>query len=167
MRKTIIVVILGLACLFAVSTANQNQSLPSGTSDAVQSLKSSSVKLAADFEKMPLYFIANKGQMDERVDYYVQGKDKSIYFGPGGVTFVLASAEASKLEAEEHWVVKLDFVGSDRAVRPIGQDETGAVISYFQGNPEEWHTGLPTFSRLVYRNLWPGLTWCIRGRSTS
>jgi len=157
MKKAIVIVIVGLACLFTVSTANQKPSIPSGTSDAVQPLKPSTVKLEADFGRMPLYFIANQGQMDERVDYYIQGRDKSIYFNPGGVTFVLASAEASKQEAAERWVVKLDFIDADRDVRPLGVDETGAIISYFKGNPEDWHTGLSTYGRLVYRNLWPGI----------
>jgi len=178
MKKTIVIVIVGLACLFTISTAKQNQSLPPGISDGVQPLKSSSLKLEADFGKIPLYFIANKGQMDERVDYYVQGRDRSIYFSPGGVTFVLASTEASKQEsaekyplglkpdgnkkeegrkAAERWVVKLEFVGADRDVRPLGQDETGAVISYFKGSPEDWHAGIPTYGRLVYQNLWPGI----------
>lgn len=195
MKKAVMVVIAGLACLFTVSTANQKQGLSAGTADSVSPLKPSVVKLEADFGRMPLYFIANKGQLDERVDYYVQGRDKSLYFSPGSVTFVLASAESSKQEnprkglsgmkqkeaqrhslfsgdvagdstkestgkenkSSERWVVKLEFVGADCAVRPQGQDETGAVFSYFKGKPEEWRTGLPTYSRLTYRNLWPGI----------
>ncbi len=171
MKKTMAVVLLGLACLFTVSSAGQKQELPAGVADAVPPLKSPAAKLEADFGKMPLYFIANKGQLDERVEYYVQGRDKSLYFSPGGVTFVLASAETSRdvsgdsaressearLAAAKRWAVRLDFVGADRAVRPQGRDETGAAVSYFKGKPEEWQTGLPTYSRIVYKNLWPGI----------
>lgn len=157
MKKAIVIFVIGSACLISVGTAKHNQGLPSGGADAVQPVKPSSVKLEADFGRMPLYFIANKGQMDGRVDYYVHGKDKSIFFSPGGVTFVLASTEALKLEGAKRWVVKLDFVGADRNVKPQGQDETGSVISYFKGNPDEWQTGLPTYGRIVYRNLWPGI----------
>ena len=32
---------------------------------------------------MPLYFVENRGQVDSRVAYYVQGSDKSIYFTEG------------------------------------------------------------------------------------
>jgi hypothetical protein len=53
--------------------------------------------------------------------------------------------------------VKLDFVGANADVRPSGEEKTGAVISYFKGKPEEWKTGLPTYSRIVYKNLWPGI----------
>jgi hypothetical protein len=58
---------------------------------------------------------------------------------------------------EGDWVVKLDFLGANRDVRPIGVDKTGAVISYFKGKPEEWKTGLPAYSKIVYEDLWPGI----------
>jgi hypothetical protein len=128
----------------------------------------------AAFLQMPLYFIENRGQADERVAYYVQGKDKTLYFTAQGVTFVLAGEGRRQAENAPYdrgldlrpprrgtdaagWVVKLDFVGANPDVQPVGQDQTGAVISYFKGRPEEWKTGLQTYSRVVYRDLWPGI----------
>lgn len=160
MKKAMVIVLAGLACLFTIGAADQRQGPAVGAADAVLALKPSAVKLEADFGRLPLYFIPNKGQLDERADYHVQGRDKSLYFSPGGVTFVLASAgEGPEAEpkAGTRWVVKLEFIGADPAVRPQGMDETGAVISYFKGKPEEWQAGLPTYSRIVYKNLWPGI----------
>ena len=57
----------------------------------------------------------------------------------------------------ERWVVKLDFVNANPNVRPVGQEPTAAVISYFKGPREKWTTGLPTYASLVYRDLWPGI----------
>ena len=57
----------------------------------------------------------------------------------------------------ERWVVKLDFVNANPNVRPVGQEPTAAVISYFKGPREEWTTGLPTYASLIYRDLWPGI----------
>ncbi len=102
-----------------------------------------------DWGKMPLPFVANQGQMDAQVAYYVQGSDKTLYFTPEGLTLALTSAES-------RWVLKLDFVGAN-AVQPIGQDQTTARISYFRGPRDEWHTELPTFSRIVYPDLWEGI----------
>jgi hypothetical protein len=39
----------------------------------------------ADYGNIPLFFIPNQGQLDERVAYAIQGKDKSVYFTPGRV----------------------------------------------------------------------------------
>ncbi len=61
------------------------------------------------------------------------------------------------------WAVKLDFVGANPDVRPVGQDPAETVVSYFRGRPEEWHTGLRTFQRIVYPDLWPGIDLAYNG----
>jgi hypothetical protein len=122
-------------------------------------------KIDQDFGRMPLYFIPNHGQVDSRVAYYIQGRDKSIYFTSAGLTYVLSEAKAGEAIAGElrsrkdqsRYALKLDFLGANANVRPAGEEKTGAVISYFKGKPEEWKTGLPTYSRIVYKNLWQGI----------
>jgi hypothetical protein len=158
----------------------------------------SGLQVNREFGKMPVYFIPNRGQMDEQVAYYVQGKDKTVYFTDEGITFVLAKAkekseppnnrssalrprgmdernfirlhswegiegpyeDPEKLEREsghERWVVKLDFVGANPESHPEGLEETGTKISYFKGKPEEWKAGLPAYSKVAYKDLWPGI----------
>ena len=109
-----------------------------------------------DFGKMPLYFIENQGQLDKEVGFYVQGSDKTLYFTPRGVTFVMAGKKAES-EETQRWVVKLDFVGANPDVRPRGEARQEAVISYFKGKPGDWKKGLSTYSRIVYPNLWDGI----------
>ena len=195
MKKSFITLVLAAGCLLLVHSGSGKTSaqvkLPAA--NAPQSL--SVPRVDADFGKMPLYFIPNYGQMDKQVAYYVQGKDKTLYFTPEGVTLALASPVASEefpfktdrrmpsrdLSVERgttrppalqpgntdaattgqtgpgRWIVKLDFVDADKNVRPVGQEETGAAISYFRGKPEEWRAGLPTYSKIVYPDLWPGI----------
>ena len=40
---------------------------------------------------------------------------------------------------------------------PWVRNAAETVVSYFRGKPEEWHTGLSTFQRIVYPDLWPGI----------
>ena len=153
------------------TTSFQPSSIPS----------SAALNIDRDFGKIPLYFIPNQGQMDAQVAYFIQGKDKTIYFTSEGLTYVLRERSAGEEIAEKtasvkerllinpaerelrsrrdqrRYAVKLDFVGANADVRPSGEEKTGAVISYFKGKPEEWKAGLPTYSRIVYRNLWPGI----------
>jgi hypothetical protein len=140
---------------------------------------SSPTRVQAAVSKLPLYFIENRGQVDERVHYYVQGKETTLYFTPQGVTFVLdkprpvfsqvppmerngflpvALQSDSQPTAEpQRWVLKLDFVGANPNVVPQGQEVTPAVMSYFKGSRDQWQTGLPTYRSLVYPELWPGI----------
>ena len=120
--------------------------------------------LISDFGRVPVYFVPNRGQTDDQVSFYVQGADKTVYFAPDGVTFAMSYPARSGSEAEsERWVVKLDFLGARKDVKPEGLEETGAVISYFRGKPEEWKTGLPAYSRIIYRDLWPGIDLAYKG----
>jgi hypothetical protein len=181
MRKTIVIVVLGLSCLFTVGTANQKQNLPGVTSIGIQPVKPASAKLEAGYGKLPLYFIANEGQLDEQVAFYVQGEDKTLYFTAGGVSFVLSKAVPEENpgrtnektlpagnpgRAERH-VVKLDFLGANKDVKPSGEEKTEAVISYFKGDAADWHAGLPTYGRIAYRNLWPGIDLVYSGTADS
>jgi len=132
--------------------------------------RTQAVALAADWGQMPLTFVANQGQMDARVAFTVQGRDKTLYFAPDGVTFALTSPPSPLLLGEGRrgevpggrWIVKLDFLGAN-AVWPVGQEQTETVVSYFKGPREEWQAGLPTYSRIVYSELWDGIDLAYSG----
>jgi uncharacterized repeat protein (TIGR01451 family) len=123
---------------------------------------------------LPLYFIENRGQIDARVAYYVHGANKVFYFGSEGVTMALskalprqspqptlarvnASSDALSESSISRVTIKLDFVGADPAVKPVGEELSTARFSYFKGRREDWATGLKTYNRLAYRDLWPGI----------
>nr|MBC7246089.1 SBBP repeat-containing protein [Chloroflexota bacterium] len=136
------------------------------------------IALDSSFGQLPLYFIENRGQVDERVAFYIQGRDKVLYFTAQGVAFVLdgslasAPTEGAWPSAEQgisahrpaegestryQMALKLEFVDANPNPQLIGQDLTPAVISYFKGAPEQWKTGLRTYASIVYRDLWPGI----------
>jgi hypothetical protein len=167
--------------LASFGTQGPKAQATSSSAQASSALRSGSVKVDPDFGKMPLYFVPNQGQVDAQVAYYLQGKDKTIYFTSEGLTYVLsersvggesvdkktsakerllmnpAEREFRSQKDQSRWTVKLDFVGANADVQPSGEEKTEAVISYFKGKPEDWKAGLPTYSRIVYRDLWPGI----------
>jgi len=164
-------------------------------------LQSSPVAIAASFESaptasgspkanqaqrlvanLPVYFIENRGQIDPRAAFYVQGNDKVIYFTSHGLTVVLRGprqqAAVSQIPAAvvnagdylapiamTRWALQLEFVGANCAVVPSGENPSTALMSYFKGRPEEWHSALKTFTRLVYADLWPGIDLIFSGSS--
>lgn len=156
--------------------------IDSPTSDQVTT--ATLAHLERRFGQLPLYFVENQGQLDGHVAYYVQGSDKMIYFTPEGVTFALSAPLTQTAAISEdqmaslhpmgrtgdeapvqsqRWTVKLDFVGANLDVRPVGQEETEAIVSYFKGQPDQWHAGLPTYARIVYADLWPGIDLVYHG----
>ena len=141
------------------------------------------VTIDKEWGKMPLSFIPNKGQMDKQVYFYLQGKDKSVYFTSTGLTYALTGpaenqpdprdeakpgSPVEKREQRERelsqpshpparWVVKLDFVNARKGAKPECLEKSGTVVSYFKGKTAEWQAGLEAASKIIYRNLWPGI----------
>ncbi len=218
MRKRSVLLPIALIGVFLLGSGAKEPAYEGSTQSAALKAISSPgestfSKVDISFGRIPLHFIPNEGQVDGRVAYYVQGRDKTIYFTPGGLTFVLSGAQESEpvcsddirgrekpgakkarisggknsassalsdegdrlhaprpglgepvaRGASERWVVKLDFVDANPEARPVGVEETGAVISYFKGKPEEWKTGLVAYSKILYEDLWPGVDLLYHG----
>jgi hypothetical protein len=134
---------------------------------------------------MPLYFIENRGHVDSRVAYYVQGQEAAVYFTAEGLTFALAEKTSIRpgspgefgqiavrddgaeiKECGRRWAVKLDFVGASPDVRIAAVDQTPALVSYFKGPREQWKTGLRTYGAIVYADLWPGIDLVYSGTAS-
>ena len=180
MKKRIVFLIGLLLLLLAGGFVSDQKSWPTNQHQTtVPAMPAAIPGLAKDFGKIPIFFVPNQGQTDNAVNFYVRGTDKTVYFAPDGVTFSLsystvpknmketrriwqdprspASKAAELYKDLKRWTVKMDFLGARKDARPEGLEETGAVISYFKGKPEEWKTGLQAYSKIRYRDLWPGI----------
>ena len=116
-------------------------------------------RVKAGLGKLPLYFVENRGQIDARAAYYVQGSATSVYFTKTGIVYALSSRtgeEKGPAQTQRH-AIHLDFEGANPNVKVVGQERTEAVVSYFKGQPSEWKTALPTYNGVVYEELWPGI----------
>jgi hypothetical protein len=126
---------------------------------------------AGTFGQLPPLFIENRGRCNPPVSYYMEGRDNGVYFTPGGVTFELASpqqgnttplasgeaAAKTDIKGPERRMVKLEFQGANPEVRPLAEAPSQTIVSYFKGRPEQWHTGLKTYGRIRYPDLWLGI----------
>jgi len=179
-RLVLLTLVLSLTLLWGatgLTAPEPPEAMPGATPSAS---KPTMLALERAYGEMPLYFIENCGQLDGQVAYYLPGSDKTLYFTAEGVTFALTGRRQTvdSRQGEEdpflpadfspspdlpfspslsRWAVKLDFVDANPAVQPVGESSLEMVVSYFKGKPEDWHTGLRTYSRLVYRDLWPGI----------
>ncbi len=149
---------VGALCGLLAGTARAPErqafrSLPAGTSSPAP------LRSGSGFGKFPLQFIPNEGRTDRAVAYYVEGRDKTVYFTAEGLTFVFTDSgrDPGSVSSAPRWVVKLDFVDARKGARPVGLEKSGAIVSYFNGRPGAWKTGLAACSKLVYRDLWPGI----------
>ena len=136
-------------------------------------------KAQAAYGKLPLTFVENHGQLDKRVKYVINGPRATAFFTDDGLTLDMWEAASAhvkekgvpKLPAKpqqpkirKRAVLKMFFAGANHGSVPTGIDKLPGGVNYMVGNDQsKWHTGIPTFKRIIYKNLWPGVDLVYQG----
>src|SRR5258706_11735764 len=104
--------------------------------------------------KRPLQFEANRGQPNREVRFLSRGPGYSLYLTAGEAVLVLAKPTADAKRV----ALRMSLVGAARKPQVSGLDELPGKANYFIGkNPEKWRTNVPTYVRVQYRNVYPGI----------
>jgi hypothetical protein len=118
-------------------------------------------KLIQNLERMPFYFVENRGQVENPVRYLLNSPVSTIYFTPTEMVhrFTPGQKEGKK------YCLRLRFLETDKDVRVQGLEESGAKVSYFRGNdPLKWVRGARTYHKLLYEDLYPQIDLMVSGR---
>ena len=113
-------------------------------------------KTSEAYGNLPLLFIKNQGQVEDRVQYYIKASGQTIYFIKNGIVFDLvcyynSDKENTTSRNAERLVFSLDFNGTNDSLSVIGKDKAASVVNYFIGNdPEKWHTDVLTYRKITY-----------------
>ena len=111
------------------------------------------------YSQLPITFIPNAGQLRGDVRYYAQGSGYAFAFTPMGVRLGFES----KNQAD---ALSLNFVKANPNSVLKGEAEGPGRVNYLIGDRGNWRTGLPTFGRIAYKDLWPGIDMVFRGEGS-
>jgi hypothetical protein len=96
--------------------------------------------------RLPLRFEANQGQLNPEVKFAAHS---------GAYTLRLTSRGTSvSLDGR---TVAMAFVGARRAPRIDGLEPVATRTDYYVGSRDRWRAGVPTFSRVRYSGIYPGV----------
>src|SRR5579859_1599840 len=124
----------------------------------------------SNYQKLPLSFEANQGQTDPSVRYISRGEGFSLFLTDSAAVLALGepSVCASKAALTDcatqgalpSSIVRMTLAGASKttAVRVSGEDKLPGKVNYFLGNdPTRWHTDLPTYAKVRYAQVYPGV----------
>jgi len=131
-------------------------------------------QVAQHYGRIPLSFEANQGQADKTVKFLSNGSGYSLFLTDSSAVLALTKPEvsgakprqtagrgvnpASSRLAEKTDVVRMDLAGANRATHVAGMDQLPGTANYFIGNdPAQWHSGVPTFAKVKYAGVYPGI----------
>ncbi len=101
------------------------------------------------YGKPPVSFEANRGQFDSRIKFISRQR---------GFTLSLTPGEAAI------GAVRMRMLGANRDARISGLDQLPGKLSYFLGDdPKHWRTDAPTFGKVKYEAIYPGIDLLFHG----
>jgi uncharacterized repeat protein (TIGR01451 family) len=99
---------------------------------------------------LPLAFEANAGQADPRVNFLARGI---------GSELLLTSSEAVLRWRHSQSSFTLKFPGANVCGRVKGAGQLPGRRNYLLGNnPSRWQTDVPTFRKVIYEDIYPGVS---------
>lgn len=128
-----------------------------------------SAQSAAPVGGIPFYFEENRGQADVAAQFIARGRNYQFLISPAGAQIVLCKTAATAPAAAFNRsmpaasgnistrAVRMQFTGADAQARIGGDGELPGKINYLIGDSAQWHTGLPTFSKVRVEDIYPGV----------
>lgn len=153
-----VVAVIAATCWISLNTQ------PSVTSimEANELEASAPAKVKADYGKLPLSFEANQGQTDSQVKFLTRGSGYALFLTANEAVLRLrnetASGQAHDLNDPSSAILRMKLQGTNANPKIAGLEELPGKSNYFIGsNPRQWRTDIPTYSKVKYEAIYPGV----------
>ena len=172
------VMLFSLACMISLAM----QPFPASATPARASQASNSVttqaELRASYGVLPLSFELNQGQTDSVVDFLARAGGYLLFLTPteAVLAFDNSAAHSGKWNREEllstdrnnprppRLIVRMKLEGANPATSVEGLDQLGSRTNYFSGpDPAQWYTDIPSYARVRYAQVYPGIDMVFYG----
>jgi hypothetical protein len=133
----------------------------------------STAVLQSTYGKLPLSFETNHGQWDPSVQFVTRGRGHQLFLTPNEAVLALRTGQdkpgrqernttphtaSSSPPSGSHSVVHMQFTGADPQAEMVGLEPLPGIVNYFIGDdPTKWLTNIPTYQKVGYKDLYPGI----------
>ena len=140
-------------------------------------------KILASYGQLPLSFEANAGQTDARVKFLSRGPGYTVFLTEDEAVLALPARKGKQAESNQTGsnqtglalspfrdrlnarpepnksaVLRMRLIGSNRDAQAAGLDPLPGTANYFLGNdPQKWRTNVMNYSKVGYRDVYPGI----------
>jgi hypothetical protein len=123
---------------------------------------SAPARVKAEYGKLPLSFEANQGQTDSKVKFLTRGSGYALFLTANEAVLRLRNERAAGHAHDSNdptpAVLRMKFEGTNANPKITGLAELPGKSNYFIGNdPRQWRTDIPTYSKVRYEAIYPGV----------
>jgi len=158
----------GMVLLLALALASCAPA--SATHPSTESPQATKPQVLAAYGKLPLSFEANQGQTEPQVKFLSRGSGYTLFLTSTEAVLMLTKTdahakhripgEARLVEPEKGagTVLRMKLLGANPAPAVAGVGELPGKSNYFVGNdPKKWRANVPTYAKIEYRDVYPGV----------
>src|SRR2546428_559773 len=158
----------GMVLLLALALASCAPA--SATRPSTESPQATKPQVLAAYGKLPLSFEANQGQTEPQVKFLSRGSGYTLFLTSTEAVLMLTKTdahakhripgEARLVEPEKGagTVLRMKLLGANPAPAVAGVGELPGKSNYFVGNdPKKWRANVPTYAKIEYRDVYPGV----------
>jgi len=144
--------------------SNSGPSAPALNSDS-----KAEAQAAEAYGKLPLSFEANRGQAGDAVKFVAHSGNTALLLTADGALLTLAKPRAARRKKTslhhaaspqkmQVAAVHMKMMGSNPNAWVEGLEQLLGSTNYLRGrDPNNWHTNIPTYGKVRYRDLYPGV----------
>jgi hypothetical protein len=112
-------------------------------------------RAAKAYGKLPLRFEPNEGQSGGQVKFLSRGRGYTLFLTSSGAVLALKKSDKPSGDAA---TLRMRLLGANSNAQATGVEKLAGTVSYFIGNdPKKWRTNVPTYGKVEYRNIYPGV----------
>jgi hypothetical protein len=114
------------------------------------------VSMKTSLAALRLSFVPNVGQIqDAQVKFMIKASGSSLFFTPDAIYLTAMSGDEGNQTSQ---VIRQSFLGANRNPAITGIDIlTGTANFLFGSDPKYWQQDVPTYGKIVYHDLYPGI----------
>ena len=173
----VICLAISFAGMFFVAASYDDDTYTAGSSasplEPTSTSASTKAHVAERFGRLPLSFEINTGQTDQSVKFLSRGPGYDLFLTATDAVLTLQKPQAFSIDkfklpvhanpepganVREGSVLRLKLIGANPSPRVEGQDELVGKVNYFVGdNREKWRRNIPTYRKVYFKDVYPGI----------
>jgi hypothetical protein len=147
--------------------------VPESSSSAAPHAQPTQIKapqLKKAYGQLPLSFEVNQGQSDSQVKFLSRGPGYQLFLtateavlalqppSPKSPAKVAPEKTKEKVKKAAPTVLRMQLLGASPAPEISGANPLPGQVNYLQGkDPVKWHTHIPTYAKVKYQGVYPGI----------
>ena len=139
------------------------------------------VRIADALDKLPMSFEGNRGQTDPLVRFISRAPNYTLFLTPTEAVLTLQNRQAAgepgaaaigrHPQPPQRSTLRMTLSGANPGSEIVGLDELPGKVNYARVDPagrtHQAHENIPTYSRVLYRGIYPGIDLVYYGKEQS